>query len=753
MENVATISFSIPENGLIKVPGFLAYYDASDIFESKFYEIGEEKKNPDITNLFFLRETKSIILQPNILPIDMTGKDIEYYDYYKKEKYIIHRGDNYDCIGGKWQLMQVVGNPSAMCEFQSVVLENDKVVSWYVMDGNKRGKYGTGSACEENQGFVVWIGKNILPLNEKQVIEFFLKIDDEKGDWKEGIYIKIEDGKNVSLAHCKTLRTQYTIPPRNELVVQWEGFTMPEGQKDLFSWPQVDVWAVFFVDDHIVISKNGISNYKAIKCLNYDIGRDVNGKEYPIIVNDGANFWIEGKGQCLLGWKRMMYDKEGTLETKLVFPGYKLNNPKIAITEKNIFEGTSIEGKGYCGGYKKLGGIIQVGPIANIDWEKGAYGQVSLKAEQIDASGQNQYLSSVSYYTPVLKSFVLKDDRQRITSTATAPDAITGDITSIDISYSASESDLTFRDNSADVEMECTRNRQTYIDLLERQILYGKAEVNGTSLGYYIFNRLTLSDNEYKETRFRLEGDSIFGRLSEMNLSHLVYLEGYTHTDAMKKLCNLAGVDCDCSDDASLILTGEKEKYLFQSGTSVASAMEKIRKLSGWLLYPGRDGKIKYRPIGDTPAITFTKATDAVANVEYRSSDTIRTRMKILGKAGKDSYEFFKGDTLAGYILHRTKENQIGFDMVYEETDDSLSDWVQIQKRLEHLDRCLNKQSYSLSFTITDATDYLWLNLYDIFLWIDETNSIFNNKKFVIVHLSFSGNATQITAQITGKML
>ena len=754
MGNYAKIDFKIPFNGILDIPGCFSFFTASDVFESQFNKINEDQEISGITNLFFFSEKSCCILKPNILPVDMTGKDIEYYDFLKKQKYIVHQGDNYNCWYGKWEIKKAVGSPPALCEFQSLVYdENNKIVQWQIEDGYKKGKNNNGIAWEENQGFVVWIGKNLLPENEKQIIEFFLKIDNNKGDWKEGIYISIEDGKEFKLAHCKTLKTLSTIPPREELFVQWEEFSLSEGNKKIYDWLEVDVYAVFFIDDYIVVSKNGVSNYKAIKCQRYDIGKDLNDKEYPIIINSGANFYIKGKGQVLLGWKRITYEKEGSLQTKLIFPGYKLNAPKVVIIDKYEFEGTDISGVGYSGGKQKLGGKIQVGPLAGIDWEKGAYAEVFLKAEPIDPSGKNSVLSKVSYRTPVLFSFAIKDERTRKTGIVNPPFDIEGDITNIDLTFSASETDLSFRDASCDIEIECTENKENYIELLQKKILYGEAILNNVSLGHYIFNRLTLYDEEYKKSRFRLEGESIFYRLEETNILVPILVEGLSHTEAMKKLCEYAGVEIETIDDESIILSGEKEKWLFSSGTNFLEAMQKIRKISNWLLYPERNGKVKYIPFSDTSIITFNREQDPVANIEYRTSDITKTRIKIIGKANRDTEDFFEGDTLVGIIHHKSKELEIGYDLVYEETDDSLSDWDLIEKRLYFLDENLNKQNFFISFNITDARNYLNLNLYDVFTWQDPKNSFFNSKKFVITRISFNADAFTIKASITGKMI
>ena len=329
VSNQAVLEFSIPQNGIVDVPGFSSFFSASDWddFESRFKNPEENKEVYGKENLFYLKEAGAIILRPDLAPIDMDGE----------ETFFGYKGTGYGCYGGSWEKRKVVGSPECFCEFQKEVKDKEgKVVSWYIHAGENEGKFFVPSFAE-NQGICFWIADNVLPENEKKVVKITLAILDSQKKWKEGVYIEISDGKDVSLAHTKTVKTKYTIPPKKELRTQWESFSFKKGKK-VYDWPSdVDVFCLFFVDRFIVFSLNGVDNYKAVKCQYYDVGKDENGVEYPVLLNSGASLWIEGKGQALLGWKKNMYKKQGSLQTKLVFPSYHLADPKIEISKKYVF--------------------------------------------------------------------------------------------------------------------------------------------------------------------------------------------------------------------------------------------------------------------------------------------------------------------------------------------------------------------------------------------------------------------------------
>jgi len=405
----------------------------------------------------------------------------------------------------------------------------------------------------------------------------------------------------------------------------------------------------------------------------------------------------------------------------------------------------------------KMGGTVQIGPLASVDWEKGVYGEVTLKGEEIASSG---YLSTVSYFSPVLFAFRLYDERKRKTSSATPPTSLSGDIVSVNVSASALPSDLSFSSHSFDVEIECSKNESDYVSFFNRKMLFGKLSVIpigkdvSTPLGVSIYGRLTMKVADYKETKMRFEGECIKKRLEEMQLGIPVYLEGFSHTDAIKKLGEMAGVNVVCDDDSSIVLeSGKENKWVFPPGMKVWAAMRKIASLSGYLLYPDKNGNVVYKVVPSSPSFSFIRGESPISDIEYRSIDMWKTRIFVIGKAGKDTEEYFASDILSGAILHKSMENDIGFDLVYSEVDDGFSDWDLIEKKLNTLDNNFNKNNLFVSFTITDARDFLSLFLYDVFSWTDPFNPYFDGKNFIVSRVVFDIDAFKCTASVTGKMI
>jgi len=764
-KNNAKIEFQTPANGLLDIPGFYSFFSVEDKnnFESRFINV-DEKENGETgagkETLFFFKEDKSVILRPDLSPIDMSGD--ETLTGYAGDDYEILKEDGTAPEKGMWEIRKVVGAPSAICEFQKYVKIKTKndievVPAWTIHSGRDVGKWRQGTAFQENQGFCAWIANNVLPENEKKSIKFTIAILDNQRKWKEGVYVEIVDGKDVALAHVKTVKTNSTIPPKQELRTQWESFTLPRGQK-IYSWSgDVDVFCLFFVNNFIILSINGIDNYKAIACQYYDIGKDIDGNEYPILINEGADFWIESKGQALVGFKRAMFASKGSLQTKLIFPSYKLEDPKIQISKKIIFPDTKISGTGFYGGKQKIGGKVQIGPLATVAWENGAYGEVMLEGKEVDG------LSGVSYYTPILYEFAIVDERKRKTANISPADDLEGDIVSVDISGSSSSSDLSFSSLSSDVELEITNKEQYLSSIFEKKLLLGKLSISPresevfNTIGVSIYGRMSIRVAGYKETKMRLEGDSIVKRLEDMKLGVDISLEGLSDADAIKKLCDMAGFNVSIlSNDRIILESGKDTKWVFSPSTTFWSAMKEVVKISGCLLYPDTYGGLIYRPVptgSDAHKFSFSRDTSPITDIEYKTIDMWRTRLFVVGKADKDSNEFFYGDTLSGAIKHNNMENTIGYDLIYEEVNDAFSNWDLIRKRLEKLDGDFNRNNYFISFSFSDARNFLSLSLYDIFLWTDNNMPLFNNKKFIVTQFDFNIDAFNCSGNVTGKML
>lgn len=763
ISNKLSLEFVSQSNGVISVPGFCSEFAAKEFeeMESRFYgpEATEtEKKLRTKQDLFFEKESGAVILRPNLVPVSMDGQDVIHPFTGALTG---HKGGWYDCYGGKWELRNIKGNPQVSVQYQNVAEEDGAATRWIIEAGQDKGLYGQGTAFAENQGVVVWTSFNLPVKNEANLFRIHLFNRDENGAVENGLFVEISSGKESRLCHYIDISTKSTYPRKKEIISQWERFSMPSS-KPLYDWTAKEtVFALFTVQDSIVLSINGLDSLIVFKAKQYDIGSDLNQADYPVLLRAGAELQVSGTGSGIIGFKKMVYDAEGTLETPLLFPGYALADP-VGYYRAVVPAGTLVEAGGWHGGSLKMGGTVQTGPLSAAAESKGGYGVCRLAGTPVDATGGDDYYSRVTEKTPALLRFRMLDERVRETAAAETPaDIEPGDIKDYTENYNVS-GEMDYEGGRLTVDFAVTDD--DYSAMLDVKIAAAKTYVTpiGASAATYrnvFFATAPEFSSDFGETNIRLDGKDIVEVLKNQELGMAISFDDYGYTDVqlLTRLCSMAGVTLSATGTPVLLprSTDAKNPILYyQPKEKVWAIMQKIRRMTGKLLYP-YDMTLIYKPMPTSAAtadFTIGRQGYPVDEISYGRQANWRTRIYVSGQARQNTDSYRAGDKLTGAILHKTMESELGMTLTEDIFDTELADWDAVGDKLTELDKQFNELDQTVSFKITDARGYLGLRPFMVFSWSDPRYPA-TDGKYIMKSFSFDGDAFELSATVEGKKL
>lgn len=772
VSNQLTLEFVRPANGVVDVPGFCSEFAAKEFEEmdSRFYgpdATDAEQKLRTKQNLFFARQAGAVILRPNLEPVDMDGQPVLNPITGAVSSY---QGSWYTCYGGNWSLRTVKGNPPAVVEYQAVVETQpaagteSEASRWWIDIGKKKGRNNKGTGFAENQGVTLWTAGNMLVKNTQNSFKVHLfNYSRDNKTANNGIYFDIVSGREVSFCHYINVSTKYTYPPRDDIITQWEKFSLPTA-KELYDWSSTPtVLSLFIVRDWIFLAVNGLTSHFAFQAKQFDIGQDVNGMDYPILLREGACLQIQGKGQGSIGFKKLVYDSEGQFESPLLFPGYKLNNPHGSY-RAIVPAGTIVHAGGWYGGSRKLGGDMQVGPLGNTSDATGGYCECRLKGQPVDATSKTDYFTRVTEKTPTLLRFRMLDERVRKTVAGDAPAAVdSGDITNYNESFSVSRNGDY---NGAKLSIDFKVISDTYSSLLETQLAMAKISITplgGTTPVYrniFYFNRPKFHIPDFNEINISLDGVDVVYMLQREELGIAISFDdfGYTDIELLKKLCDMAGVTLVASGAAVNLPYSTDTRnpiWYYQPKEKIWNIMQKIREKTGKLLYSDNLGRLVYKPMPtvlDEEDFAFGRQGYPITNINYGGESNFRTRIYVTGQARQNTAEYRAGDKLCGAILHKTLEQNIGKTVTEEIIDTELTTWESVESRLITEDKLFNTIDNTIDFQLTDARSYLTLWPFKIFSWTDSLYTAMNGK-YLITGLSYDGDAFELSAQVSGIRL
>ncbi|MCD6220705.1 hypothetical protein J7K25_00905 [bacterium] len=759
--NAVKIEFQKSKNGLIEKEPFSAEYSRERFSDLEVKE-----------NVFYEKHSGTIILHPNLKPVDMDGE-------YQDEEKTIYKGSWYQMYGGSWEVIDAFGSPPAKVEYQKKVEDEEGNPCIWRIDTDK--------VFKENQGFVVWFSKYLLPHNWNSCLIFQLA-DRADGKSEKGIRITIgnlqrelakqypyvsnpeKQSQEILIEQWNT-KMLPTWPPRSEPKTQKQIFSLPSNF-NLYEWSgEYKVLIVFIVDRYIVVGFNGLENTVAMKCNDYETGIDENSNSYPVITGENSMLSIWGYGAILIGFKKLHFEKEGRVVTPVFLSPEVLDSPAIEDTKKIVFEGTSIEKEGRAkteNGIDKVKGVITLKGVPVLDRSLSPLTDDeynSLSNEEKRERDYLEYLTSVTEKTPYLYRFKVSHPIVRTTATGEVPESLKEDILSYDESISGDFMGR-FSGASTSIEITCYKDFYKSIFLSKNPLIkiflrpYGKDEYFLRATHYV--DKTTFKIEGKNRIRLVLQGKDITKELELINLKNSMSFDDkkWTHIDLVRYFIEeLGGIE--------LIVEGEEESFLptniekpnweFKAGTNVWECANELVEDYFWLLYPSRDGKMIYKPRPDNNSpvkYTINKDIDIVGSPEYSIPDVWKTRFSVIGKAGEDSDEYKKGEILVGLAYNKQLERELGRSRIAKPLQKSIySDWGIIEKAINHLWNIYTGNNINLSFQLRNFEDYADLYLFDVIEWQDNDFPEVSGK-YLITGISISiSDRFKVFANIRARSL
>ncbi len=770
-------------NNLVSVDGFYAEYQAKDYNDiDKTKQVDVDKIEEQRDKIFYEKNSKSIILQPDIMPIDMVGHLIDKDGRNRQMcenlgvefKPVNIRGDWWDLYDkienehwtfrnlGRFEFKNSVGDPKRQLIFQSVVKSSDEKqepVQWCIVAGEGRG-YIQNETLRENQGIVFWIDENILPENYKNELKFYL-FHRNPYNYKElvnGIYITIKEESHIIVSHYIDVGDKSKIPPQREILTQTQEGTLSAG-KEIVEWgdKKTKVYVVAIIDKFILIGLNNLENCFVMECQNYDIGETPEGLYYPIILRENAELQITGKGQALFGLKKLAFFNEGIIRTEKFKTGYVLEDPyQITRVKRNksdrvdrkwLKEGITDED------YKVYGEIKLHGQPMGIDME------------ETDETGErlNTYRKTRTETSPLFFKTKFIDEQRRDFGIIELPEDIDGQIISYTETASIGENNII---SYYTAKIECAGSfGKMYSDILERKQIHGEPSIqlrgqeNIISMGGFIFRRPNVSINNFENITLSLEGEETALFSLKRSIGYIISFDDMRITDvkAMEKICVINNIPFE-SDVSGIQLPetieGKEGAFTFQPNVSFLEVLTELAKVQGYNLYTS-EGIVYYMQDKIKEDITLGRSPlYPCEGISYENNDIYKSRIYVIGRAGENTKDYKRGEKLVGIWRSRNKiEKEIGYDTFVKE-DEILTDWAMVQKEGERLWHRFNGRPFIIKFDLEKADEYIEkIKLFNVFKWVDEEYDFLNNKLFFITAYTKDISAVDCKATITGTIL
>lgn len=755
-QNVVRLSFNKPTNGIESEREWTAEWDAA-----------AARKMRVADDVLTVQAANAVILRPDLTPIDMTGR-------YEQGSTTDYRGSWYRITGGIWERRNVFGAPQRKVEYQKEV-EKERIPGNSNTIEPSYWRIDTIPTFGENQGFVVWFSKYLLPHGWDNCLVFSLMSDDETHGIRitigrlyeqsrfSGLVGLVKDQQEVLVEYWRKAATEERYPSATVSAdTQKRVFTLPRNI-DIYQWSgDVVVLSLFIVDRFICIGLNGTDSLISFPVESYDEARDSYGRPYPIISPAGAKLSIWGYGAAYLGFKPMHYATEGVIETPISFPGYRLSTPEVAITRAIVPSGTSISWQGRSRGSESIfQDGVEVGPLSTTEEQEGVEATIRLKGdpittrsvppltdEQIDELSEADreerrrilYERSVSPKTPTMYRWKIKNSGQR-TSATPAPMIVEKGVIEVGYSLSATPDDE-YSGGGCDATITCRSDPVDELFALKAPRVTITAVPRELSLtlkcGTYAIAGMTLEKSQFGVRRLKLEGRDVYEelRVASVGTADSFDDRGWTDLEMMKYLIEeragltLVSTAGDPTYTLSRSPDEKKPNWKWNAGAKVLDAIRSVREYSGKLVYPDREGRIVYkvRPTIATAVVVaeINALEDVVPRVQYATQDNWYTHMSVIGTASEDSGTLYKrGESLVGIGYNKALAREVGKTrimppVVYPQ----LGSWDDVKRALDALWWRHTTSGIFLSVELDRFEEYaddLWL--YDVIRWTDPENS------------------------------
>ncbi len=754
-------------NNKIVTDGFYAEYQAKD--KQDFDKTEMEPSSGDITtaaqDTFYEKNSKMLILKPDIMPIDMIGEvqdgklQGDWWDVYDSTSndVLVYSGF------ASFALHTIGGDPKRQLIYQKVTQYKAQqtlpysAVRWIIRAGNGAG-YIQNERLGENQGFVFWVNENMLPENEKNELNFYLYHTNPENSQQviNGIYITLKEDSDVRIGHFIDIRNDGRRPPQFEVATQWEKGTV-SAAKEIVEWPgKTKAFVLMMIDKYILFGINGLENPFVMECQNYEINVSAEGLPYPVILRENAVLQIHGKGQALFGLKKLAYSKEATFKTPEFKTGYVLSDPQ-QITRIKRDESAEVERKWQKQGsaaadYKVYGEIKLEGSPMSVDDE--AVDEPALRV--------NEYRKQRTEKTPVFLKTKIFDKQQRDTEEIELPEDIEGTILSYIETASAMENAV-INDHTLNIDCYGSFGRM-YAEILERKQLHGEVYIqlrgaeSAVSMGGFIFKKPVNKINNFENITLSLSGQETALFSLRKSAGYIISYDDRRITDvqAMQDICNMNNLAFVTDVDGIQVpetVEGEEGAYTFQSNVSFLDILTKLAGIQGHNLYCN-EGLVYYKQDkAGTDMILGRSPVAPCDGLEYEHNDIYKSRIYVIGKAGENTDEYKRGEKLVGIWKSAAIEKEIGYD-VFKKQDDSLTDWNMIDAEGAKLWKRFNGRPYIVKTKIEDAVDFFEkIKLFNTFQWLDSEYSFLHEKRFKIIGYTKEVDMSDCTANVTGLMI
>lgn len=719
----------------------------------------------EASNVFAEQHSKTVILKPNLVPFDMDGA----YDAVRK----VYAGSWYQMKGGEWESREIFGSPRTALEYQRGVeglVEGKRLPIYWQIDSNP--------IFAENQGFVVWINKYLLPYGWNNCVVFYLHNEDES----RGVRVTIGNLEDVTKFLSKDIRLNIQKERYEMMIEHWETaeeekiypyknigadrqtefFHLPRNFK-LYDWSgNANLLVVLLVDKYIVIGTEGMENAVAMKCEDYGIGSDKHDNRYPILTGKDSILSVWGYGAAMLGFKPLHYEKQGSLKTNRIWLQEEPNEPEIVCQRAIVPEGASITMVGKYGKEDGLDGIfgtytLKGTPIVDGDNPVLSAAHLDyLKEKEKNWKGKNpetltvaekaaikkkielerkmlEYNKTVTNYTPIIYRFGMRQPpkRQEVeikelplpNTVINYDESLSGDV--------AGE----FWGGTQTTVLSCYKERIADVHKLKGQEI--DVEIKPYNKDYYLrrgrfsIQNPKISTEKKNIVRVTLTGEDTLTKLGGIKFKNSISLDdrNYTDIEMMQYLFeSLMGKTLIATGDAIPLPISENTKepnWKTVSGSSILDFAMGVREHSCKLLYPDRDGNIIYRPrpTKDSLALFELDASiDIIGIPEYQfPEELLKTRFSIIGKAGQDIKGVYNaGETLVGVAYNKELERAIGRSVIALPIQNAtFSDWPSIRRRMLFDYSIYTAQNSILNFELRNYEDYFDMYLFDVFSWND----------------------------------
>jgi len=760
--NQVKINWQQMTNNKVIAEGYFAEYTARDWYEfsrKKIDNTSSGQINTSSENLFYSDKIQQILLRPNIEPIDMIVEDFN----------APYNGDWWNAYGtyANWEVRKIMGSPECLMLYQKNVQYKDinnnyQVVDWSIFAGSDYGFKLDG--FKENQGFIIWIANNILPDNVQNELVFHLYHlnPHNQEEVVNGVYIKITASKEFQICHYIDIEDTGLIPPRKKVFTQWEQGSLTP-QKKFVEWPGNPVFYVLMMSDkYILFGVNGLDNPFTMECQDYETGKTMDGLNYPVLVREDANLFISGKGQVLLGFKKLAYKNKATITLPEFKPGYVLNSPQYQVLRVKRNNDDEVDCKFYKHG------------ITKSDYK--VYGEITLSGQEMptntkalinyDESAKNRIIDYRNNNTETTPSFIkvkIVDNQAREKGTdLTLP----GNIESEIISFTETSNSNNGIANNITATVECYGSfEKLYATNLTNKKLLGnitirlKENLTDSNRYNFIFQepQISISGFENIKLTFNSIENDILHYLNQKT-GYIISFDDMNIADiqAMETICDILKIDFETDVEGQTIpdnIENKEGTYTFQPNVTFLEILAKLAEIQGHLLYPYQ-GKLCYKKIKSTTDFIIGRAKNSLTeNITYTQLKNYKSRLIVVGTAGENTEEYKIGQKLVGIWRNSTLEQEIGYTP-HVCINDALTNWEMVEQYGNKLWNKFNSANYKIVFTIPYAKDYVdKIFLFNVFQWFDPSFSAVHDKRFLITDYSITVDMANCEATITGEMI